>query len=107
MTMLQGYAHMVDFFTRFDWWRTEPHDELVSKGAYCLANPGETYVAYLPHGSRVTLRLKTGRYSASWFNPSTGRTSALPSVAGGTWASPEAPNTSDWALLLQVQKKPQ
>jgi hypothetical protein len=96
---------MVDFFTGFDWWRTEPHDELVSKGAYCLANPGETYVAYLPHGSRVTLRLKTGLYSASWFNPSTGQTTALPSVAGGMWASPEAPNTSDWALLLQAQKK--
>ena len=29
MTMLRGYAHMVDFFTMFEWWKTEPHDELV------------------------------------------------------------------------------
>jgi hypothetical protein len=28
MTMLAGYAHMVDFFTSFEWWKTEPHDEL-------------------------------------------------------------------------------
>jgi hypothetical protein len=30
MTMLAGYAHMVDFMTSFEWWKTEPHDELVS-----------------------------------------------------------------------------
>ena len=32
MTMLQGYAHMVEFFTSFEWWTTEPHDELVNHG---------------------------------------------------------------------------
>ena len=42
MTMFKGYAHMVDFFTSFDWWDTEPHDELVNNGNYCLAKPGET-----------------------------------------------------------------
>ena len=40
MIMLKGYAHMVDFFTSFEWWKTEPHDELVNNGAYCLAEPG-------------------------------------------------------------------
>ena len=34
MTMFQGYAHMVDFFTSFPWWKTEPHDELVNDGNY-------------------------------------------------------------------------
>ena len=43
MIMLKGYEHMVDFFTSFEWWKTEPHDELVNNGAYCLAKPGETY----------------------------------------------------------------
>ena len=41
MVMLKGYEHMVDFFTSFEWWKTEPHDELVNNGAYCLAKPGE------------------------------------------------------------------
>ncbi len=48
MVMLKGYAHIVDFFTTFDWWKTEPHDELVTGGAYCLARPGELYAVYLP-----------------------------------------------------------
>jgi len=25
---------MADFFASFDWWKTEPHDELVKGGAY-------------------------------------------------------------------------
>ena len=49
MTMFEGYAHMVDFFTSFEWWETEPRDELVSNGNYCLAEPGGTYAVYLPH----------------------------------------------------------
>ena len=32
MIMLKGYAHIVDFFTSFDWWKTDPHDELVDRG---------------------------------------------------------------------------
>ena len=48
MIMLQGYAHMVDFFTSFQWWKTDPHDELVSNGNYCLALEGRTYAVYLP-----------------------------------------------------------
>ena len=39
MTMFLGYGHMVDFFTSFDWWKTDPHDELVNNGNYCLAEP--------------------------------------------------------------------
>jgi hypothetical protein len=48
MIMLKGYEHLVDFFTSFDWWKTEPHDELVNNGAYCLAQPGEIYAAFFP-----------------------------------------------------------
>ena len=60
MTMFQGYAHMVDFFTSFDWWKTEPHDELVNNGNYCLAKPGEIYAVYLPHAGNVTVRTSAG-----------------------------------------------
>ena len=69
MTMLQGYSHMVDFFTSFEWWKTEPHDELVNSGDFCLANPGETYAVYLPKGGSVTIKLQPGRYTGKWFNP--------------------------------------
>ena len=103
MTMLQGYAHIVDFFTTFEWWKTEPHDELVNPGNYCLAVPGDIYVVYLPHGGSATIRLQAGPYNAHWFNPSTGERSDLPAGAGPVWTSPTAPDNNDWALLLQRQ----
>ena len=101
MTMLQGYSHMVDFFTSFEWWKAEPHDELVNEGTYCLAKPGEIYVAYLPHGGKVTIRLKNGTYSAGWFNPSNGETISLTHVTGTLWTSPQAPDDNDWVLRLE------
>ena len=101
MVMLDGYAHMVDFFTSFEWWKTEPHDELVNHGAYCLARPGEIYAVYLPNGGTVSIQLEPGSYEAKWFNAYTGDAAPLPVVQGPTWTSPEAPGWLDWALLLQ------
>ncbi len=100
-TMLQGYAHMVDFFTSFEWWKTEPHDELASNGAYCLADPGHTYAAYLPKGGAVTLKLEPGCYQAHWFAAFTGEIVPFGQIQGPTWTSPAAPDANDWALLLQ------
>ena len=79
MTMFQGYAHMVDFFTSFDWWATEPHDELVNNGNYCLAKPGKTYAVYLPNGGSVTIQLQRGSYESAWFSAATGERIASPS----------------------------
>jgi hypothetical protein len=103
MTMLKGYAHMVEFFTSFDWWRSEPRDDLVSDGKYCLAKPGETYAIYLPRGGHVTVQLQPGDYHGVWWNAATGERTALPLVAarGSSWTSPDAPGTGDWALLLR------
>jgi hypothetical protein len=101
MTMLKGYAHMLQFFTSFEWWKTEPHDEFASRGVFCLAEPGKTYVAYLPHGGSVTLTLEPGRYRARWFNPRDGRYAEAPEAAGPRWTSPGAADDQDWALLLE------
>jgi len=102
MTMLEGYAHMVEFFTSFPWWTTDPHDELVDLGNYCLADPGATYVIYLPRQARATIRLKPGRYHARWFDPTSGRWSELPPIDGASWTSPTVPDPAhDWAILLQ------
>jgi len=101
MTMLEGYAHLVDFFTSFPWWRTDPHDELVTPGDFCLAESGQLYAVYLPMSGRVTVHLEAGRYQASWFNPRGGETLALPPADGPQWTSPPAPDAGDWALLLR------
>jgi len=101
MTMLNGYAHMVDFFSGFEWWKTDPHDELVNNGAWCLAEPGRTYAVYLAHGGTVTVKLEPGRYRAQWFSAPTGEIVPVGLVDGGSWTSPGAPDGNDWALLLQ------
>jgi Protein of unknown function (DUF4038)/Domain of unknown function (DUF5060) len=118
MTMLKGYGHMVDFFTSFEWWKTDPHDELVSGGAYCLARPGEIYAVYIPvrplcgngehYGHEqdcgdITLRLEPGIYQAKWFGASTGEIVPLPPVQGPVWKIPHPPSLLDWALLLEKQ----
>jgi hypothetical protein len=101
MVMFKEYEHMVDFLTSFEWWKTEPHDELVNNDAYCLAKPGEVYAVYLPKGGKVAVKLEPGMYDAKWFNANTGETISLPSAEGATWTSPDAPGWLDWALLLQ------
>jgi hypothetical protein len=101
MTMFLGYGHMVDFFTGFEWWKTNPHDELVGNGNYCLAEPGKTYAVYLPHAGSVTVNIEAGRYRAYWFSAVTGEKIELAEVSGPNWTSPEAPDHNDWALLLK------
>ena len=121
MIMLKGYAHMVDFFTSFDWWKTEPHDELLAGGrAFCLAKLGDIYAVYIPDrpmcGSNdayeykqacapLTLRLEPGTYEAHWFGAYTGEVVPLPPVEGPNWTLPKAPGGLDWALLLQKSPK--
>ena len=100
MTMLKGYAHMVHFFTSFEWWKSEPHDELVNNGAFCLAETGKVYAVYLPHGADVTVKFEPGRYRVKWFNPRSGEYSNAGIADGATWTSPEAPDNEDWVLLL-------
>jgi len=102
MTMFLGYGHMVDFFTGFEWWKTNPHDELVNNGNYCLSDPGKTYAVYLPHAGSVTVQLIPGHYRAYWFSALTGEKIALPDAEGPAWTSPEAPDRNDWAILLQA-----
>ena len=109
-TMFLGYGHIVDFFTQFEWWKTSPHDELVNKGNYCLADPGNLYAIYLPRGGELKIQLASGKYRGEWFNATSGQRIELPDVVEGpSWASPGPPEESgwhgaqDWALLLRRQ----
>lgn len=119
-TMFKGYGHMVDFFTSFEWWKTEPHDELVNNGAYCLAKPGEIYAVYRPlhpmcgnpehfgyekNCGDVSIKLEPGVYEAKWFSATTGEVVPIPPVQGPVWTLPQPPGWLDWALLLQRTSK--
>ncbi len=106
MKMLEGYSHMVDFFTSFHWWVVEPHDELVDQGKYCLARLGELYAVYLPHGGSATVQMDSGAYTGTLWNAANGEKSSTGTfrVTAKSWTSPALPETNDWALLLE--KKP-
>jgi len=96
---------MVEFFTSFEWWKTEPNDELVDQGAFCLAKPGEIYAIYLPKEGKVTVKLEPGNYRATWFNAFTGERFPLQAgVQGPSWTSPKTPGWLDWAWLLEKQR---
>ena len=101
MVMLRGYAQLVKFFTGFEWWKLDPHDELVTHGAFCLADIGNRYVAYLPHGGEVAIKLSPHRYEAMWFNPRSGEYSPAFYAEGSEWKSPGAPDQNDWILTLK------
>ncbi len=101
MTMLGGYKQMVDFFEGFDWWLAEPHNELVSSPALCLAEHGKLYIVYLPESLQVTMQLEGAlSYHARLFDPVTGNWYELPDASGPQWTSPSPPAEGDWVLIL-------
>ncbi len=104
MTMLQDYAHLVDFFTSFEWWKGSPSNALVNGGAFCLSEPGQSCALYLPASSVVTLKLADGEYRVRRFNPRTGEWTDLPPASGPVWTAPAIPGPGDWAYLLQRGK---
>ncbi len=84
-------------------------DELVGNAAqdnsvYCLAQPGQLYLVYLPKGGAATLDLAAapGAFTVAWFNPRDG--GALKSagkITGGAKAVLTAPTTDDWLAVVR------
>lgn len=108
MTMLTGYGYMMDFFTAFDWWTAEPHNELVEDWNLCLAALGKVYAVYLPNSGAAAVHLDDGTYQARWFNPRAGTWHEIgrvqPNEYESVWVSPPAPDSDgDWALLLVAE----
>lgn len=67
------HAHLLAFFQAFEWWKTQPHDELVSGHAYCRAEVGRQYAVYVYGGGSCSLMLPPGgKWSVESFDPATG-----------------------------------
>ncbi len=78
-----------------------PHGRLASTG-YCLANPGKTYLVYLPRGGEVTVDLSrgSGSFRGVWIEPGTGR-QVSPFVAPAKQRMFSPPGKGDWVLQLR------
>ena len=115
MTMLDGYSRLRGFFEKFEWWKLEPHPELVigqskalpvveggkAVAALCLAEPGERYVIYLRQGGTATVQLAPARYAVRRFSPSTGKYETVPPATDTPWSTPLVPDTEPWVFLIQ------
>jgi hypothetical protein len=81
-----------------------PHPELAST-RYCLANPGEEYVVYLPEGGEASVNLSTapGRFTVEWIHAADGTSRPADAVAGGSQRSFRAPFSGDAVLYLGLR----
>ena len=88
-----------DTFECFAFEQMKPHPELVSAG-FCLAEPGQCYLVYLPAPAKLDLTLATGTYQAEWINPNhpTDRAAAGPLADGKGLQPPQ--HGEDWLLYV-------
>ena len=79
-----------------------PHPELAST-RYCLADPGQAYVVYLPRGGDVTADLSAAPawFTVEWIHTASGSSRLADPVAGGSKRSFTAPFSGDALLYLQ------
>jgi hypothetical protein len=111
-------------FTGMEYWKLEPHDELIRcntpRGAeakefertippvatyWCLAQPGKQYVLYARGlADSMELTLEGGHYTARQFNPRTGEFTDLSKPNGAMPFHYRPPDQQDWVVLLQEGK---
>jgi hypothetical protein len=90
--------------TRMNLAEMVPRGDLASTG-FCLANPGQEYLVYLPKGGEVTIDLSgaTGELAVEWVRPVEGTTQPGGTIAGGGKRTLKAPFRGD--AVVYVRKK--
>jgi hypothetical protein len=89
------------FFTALPFWKMHPFNA-VEGNAVVLADPGNTYVAFFPHGGEASLDLSgVGQIERQWVNPRSGEYGKREVVRGGSKVTFKAPDDNDWTLLLR------
>ncbi|MEY4386785.1 MAG: hypothetical protein RLY20_2068 [Verrucomicrobiota bacterium] len=90
-----------DFFETEPFWRMSPHQDLVSTNAWCLANPGHEYLAYLQRTGTVSIAVSNGPFRVEWINAqNTADRRAGPTTTNGlNLASPT--DGDDWLVHLE------
>lgn len=84
--------------------RMTPRDDLASS-RFCLADPGRSYVIYLPDGGAVDVDLSavTGTFDVAWFRPHSAETYDAGPIEGGSIVTMSAPFPRDAVLLLRQE----
>ncbi len=94
-------GHSLTVANRMNLAAMTPRTELAST-KYCLANPDEEYLVYLPDGGNVTVDLTavSGSLLVEWLDPQTGETMNAGSTRGGERRELSAPFRGDAVLYL-------
>ena len=92
------------------WGQINTPDSNDLQGPQSAGIPGVVRIIYVPEADNVEVR-NLGRqadYVASWFDPVTGKQTALPSMRAddkGIWKCPPPPDVShDWVLVLEEKR---
>jgi hypothetical protein len=121
-----------EFLRKSEWWKPKPAREWIrvngkvppyprestraelNKAIRMAAEPGRTYVLYVPMsnpGKTITItKLPENRYLARWFNPKNGSFHEISNgkpvniKASDGWTIPNRPDNEDWVLVLQAKQ---
>jgi hypothetical protein len=104
-----------DTVASLPWQRTSPHPALVTvaegKGhAFCLADPGRTYLAYLESPLTVNVDVTDGLYDVTWINAQNASDRRRGDATRDGAGLKAPPGGDDWILVLsksaQTQQTP-
>lgn len=98
----RNLGHVRRLAKRLDLAAMTPHDDLAST-KFCLADPGNAYVVYIPSGGKVRVSLGgvSNRFAVEWIHPSTGKAIAADAVTGGADREFTAPFDGNAVLYLR------
>ncbi|PIY41647.1 MAG: hypothetical protein COZ05_15375 [Armatimonadetes bacterium CG_4_10_14_3_um_filter_59_10] len=99
--MRQAMGHTRAYANRMNLAHMTPRNDLAST-QYCLADPGEEYLVYLPEGGEVTVDLSaaTGELAVEWMHPVEGTLTPGGTVTGGDKRAFTAPFEGDAVLYI-------
>ena len=107
--MLEDMFRARQFIESLPFSKMKPCNGILSnQNNFCFGKAGEVYAVYFPVGGSdsVDLSKVQGDFNVIWFNPRTGETNQLGTVAGGGVRAFTTPDNNDWVLHLdnsQVQ----
>jgi hypothetical protein len=88
-----------DYFDRIPFWRLKPRQDLTDTG-YCLAEPGQRYVVYLPWRGTVTVSIDQGSYQVAWINARDTNDIRKAGIINSRRALTSPQEQDDWLLSL-------
>ena len=93
-TLYKFFGNETDFAS------LKPRKDLVSNGAFALAQPGSQYVVYKPNGGSFNITLGSGTYEGTWLDPFTNGRKAAGTVSGSGTKSFTTPSNKHYVLFL-------